>query len=91
MKRALEADEGADLCKALIQYLDENPEAMDTLDGIAEWWVMRQRIRASVTTVACAVRQLVDEGLLEEVGPSERPRFRLKREAVRGRGAATRH
>jgi len=59
----------------------------DTLEGIAEWWVMRQRIRSSVSTVAFVVRQLVEDGLLEEVGPRERPCFRLKRAFRSGRGA----
>jgi hypothetical protein len=82
MKPANESE--SDLRRAVIGYLEENPEAMDTLEGIAEWWVMRQRIRTSVSTIARVVRRLVDEGLLEELGPRERPRFRLK-----GSGATT--
>ena len=68
----------SDLRRAVVEYLEENPEAMDTLEGIAEWWVMRQRIRTSVSTIERVVRRLVDEGLLEQVGPPQRPRFRLK-------------
>lgn len=73
------SDGDSELYRAVIAYLDEHPEAMDTLEGIAEWWVMRQSIRNTVTNVAFVVRQLVDEGLLEEVGPRERPCFRLRR------------
>ena len=74
------ASQESDLYRAVVAYLAENPEAMDTLEGIAEWWVMRQRIRVSVGTIAGVVRQLVEDGLLEQVGPHDRPRFRLNRQ-----------
>ena len=89
MRPASESE--SDLYRAVVAYLDENPDAMDTLEGIAEWWVMRQRIRTSVSTVARVVGQLVEDGLLEEVGPRERPRFRLNRSNVRGGGGVSRH
>lgn len=89
MRPASESE--SDVYRAVVGYLDENPEAMDTLDGIAEWWVMRQRIRTSVTTVARVVRRLVSEGTLEEVGPRECPRFRLSRGGATGEGGPARH
>ena len=30
---------------AIRQYLAEHPGAMDTTEGITEWWLMRQRVR----------------------------------------------
>ena len=89
MARADESE--SDLYRAVVQYLDENPEAMDTLDGIAEWWVMRQRIRTCVDTIARVVSQLVDEGLLEQLGPRERPRFRLSRSGAGRPDRVSRH
>lgn len=89
MRPASESE--SDLYRAVVAYLDENPEAMDTLEGIAEWWVMRQRIRTSVSTVARVVRRLVDDGLIEEVGPRERPCFRLSRSGPRGGGGVGGH
>ena len=75
----------ADLYQALLGYLAKNREAMDTLDGIAEWWVMRQRIHTSVNTVERVLRQMIEDGLVEEVGPFEPPRYRLrKRRKVNG-------
>lgn len=88
MTRADESE--SDVYSAVVQYLEENPEAMDTLDGIAEWWVMRQRIRTSVDAIARVVERLVGEGLLEEVGPRDRPRFRLASSGA-GRDRASRH
>ena len=72
-------DSEPDLYEALLGYLAENPDAMDTLDGIAEWWVMRQRIHHSVNTVERVLRRMIQDGLVEEVGPPARPRYRLRK------------
>ena len=37
------------VAKDILAYLAEHPQAMDTLEGIAEWWLMRQHIRVTVT------------------------------------------
>jgi hypothetical protein len=50
----------------VLGYLDDHPTAMDTLDGIAEWWVLRQQIDIEVRRVARALAALVSDGLIEE-------------------------
>ncbi|MEP7383185.1 MAG: hypothetical protein ABI910_15955 [Gemmatimonadota bacterium] len=50
----------------VLGYLDEHPTAMDTLDGIAEWWVLRQQIQTEVRRVSRVLSSLVQEGILEE-------------------------
>jgi hypothetical protein len=62
----------------ILDYLKERPEAMDTLEGIAEWWLMRQRIRMDVAMLARVIRRLTERGVLEELGPPDDPRYRLK-------------
>jgi hypothetical protein len=67
------------LAEAILKYLAEHPQASDTLEGIAEWWIERQRIRAEVTNVTKVLRRLIESGLLEEIGEGENPRrYRLK-------------
>jgi hypothetical protein len=75
-----------DLYRAVLGYLTRNPNAMDTLDGIAEWWVMRQHIHTSVSALSRVLRRLVEDGLVEDIGPVERPRYRLRKRS----GAGTR-
>jgi len=29
----------------ILAYLSEHPDAQDTLEGIAEWWILAQKIR----------------------------------------------
>ena len=62
----------------ILDYLKERPQAMDTLEGIAEWWLMRQRIRMDVAMLAHVLRRLTARGVLEELGPPDDPRYRLK-------------
>jgi hypothetical protein len=73
-----------DLYRTVIEYLTKNPDAMDTLDGIAEWWVMRQRIDTSVSSLSRVLRRLIAEGLVEDIGPVEQPRYRLRRSSSSG-------
>ena len=50
----------------VIGYLDAHPTAMDTLDGIAEWWLRRRQIEIEVRRVSSVLGTLVAEGQLEE-------------------------
>lgn len=54
------------LRELVLGYLDDHPTAMDTLDGIAEWWILRQQIQIEVRRVSAVLASLVEDGLLEE-------------------------
>ena len=69
-----------DLADAVLRYLAECPEAMDTAEGVAEWWLMRQHVRAQVEAVARVLAQLVDRGVLEIVEGPDGPKYRRRRE-----------
>ena len=62
----------------LLEYLREHPRAMDTLKGIAEWWLPRHRVRVEVERVAEALRTLEARGLIERIGPEDSPLYRLR-------------
>ncbi|MCI0591574.1 MAG: hypothetical protein L0Y67_08285 [Gammaproteobacteria bacterium] len=55
------------ISQAILDYLAECPQAMDTLEGIAEWWVMRQAIRVEIQAVAQTVDLMIEQGLLKEI------------------------
>lgn len=64
----------------ILGYLIDNPNAGDTLEGIAEWWLLQQRIRFETLTVAQAVAKLVEDGLIvEQKGPDSRVIYRASR------------
>lgn len=60
-------------------YLAEHPQAMDNVQGIAEWWMMRQQVRVDVKTLVRVLQQLVDQGLIEKVDSPNGPLYRLRR------------
>jgi hypothetical protein len=62
----------------LLSYLREHPQAMDSLEGIVEWWLPRQRIRVEVERVARALAALTRAGVVEQVLEGERLLYRLR-------------
>ena len=68
----------------VLAYLAEHPGAMDTLSGIATWWLERQRIRVDVLALARVVHRLVEAGKLQEVRVGDDPLYRLRELADRG-------
>jgi len=67
-----------DVTDIVLEYLTEHPQASDTLKGIAEWWIMRQRVRVEVNILKKVLRQLTGSGVLEASGEGENRRYRLK-------------
>jgi hypothetical protein len=50
--------------RQILDYLAEHPAAQDTLRGIVEWWLMKQRIAQSTADVEAALAKLVAAGKL---------------------------
>lgn len=67
-----------DVRELILGYLSEHPHAADTLEGIVEWWIERQRLRLAISTVSSALKSLLEEDLLEQVGVGSGCRYRLK-------------
>ena len=65
--------------QAILAYLAEHPQAMDSVEGIAQWWLMRQQIRVNVMKLTQVLGELTERGLVEEIGEGEQRRYRLKR------------
>jgi hypothetical protein len=62
-----------------LDYLSEHPQATDTLEGIAEWWVMREQVRVDVNLLERVLHRLTEQGFLEETGGGAQVRFSLKK------------
>jgi hypothetical protein len=73
------------LCDTLLEYLTAHPLAMDTAQGIAEWWIPRTTDRVEIESVARALRRLTERGLLEELGAGTNRRYRLRTSAYQPR------
>jgi hypothetical protein len=54
----------AEIEGAVLDYLRSHPEAADTLEGIVEWWLPRQRYATARERIARVLADLVGAGLL---------------------------
>ena len=61
---------------AILAYLREHPAAMDSLEAIAEWWVMRRVVRV-VEAVERVLERLTRAGVLEVITAGGERRYRL--------------
>lgn len=60
----------------ILAYLNEHPNAQDTLEGISEWWILEQRIRRDTARVEEALSELlVKELVIGHKGKDSRTRY----------------
>jgi hypothetical protein len=52
------------LADEIASYLREREQVADTLEGIARWWIMRQRLQEGQRKVAQAMDYLCAQGLV---------------------------
>jgi len=53
------------LAGEILRYLRHHRSATDTAEGIAQWWIKRQRLQDTLTWVQSALDLLVAESRLE--------------------------
>lgn len=52
------------VAKEIERYLESHPQASDSLEGIATWWISKQRIRNELEVVRAALEQLTQAGVV---------------------------
>lgn len=67
----------AETAEFVMAYFAKHPRAMDTVAGIAEWW-MPEGIRPDHDLMRKVLELLAQRGLLERVGSGEYAHYRLK-------------
>jgi hypothetical protein len=72
------------LSVAILRYLLKRPQAQDTVEGIAAWWLSQWRVEVVTSAVRRAVRELCARELLVEIADrhAAEPRYRLNRAAT---------
>ncbi len=87
MKNDLCFPKKSQIAVEILSYLDENPEAQDTLDGVIQWWLLERKIKYQITLVREALSELVRDGLVvEKESMDSQTRYqvnRQKREEIR--------
>jgi hypothetical protein len=55
-----------DILKTIIRYLNDHPDACDTLEGIVQWWMNEATMEFKAEEVSRAVAYLCSKGVLAE-------------------------
>jgi hypothetical protein len=58
-----------------LRYLKEHPNAKDTLDGIAQWWLLREWTERQVKEIEQAVSLLVSKDLILQTSRTGLPAY----------------
>ncbi|WP_432453216.1 MULTISPECIES: hypothetical protein [unclassified Agarivorans] len=59
-------DEVQDIKLVILRYLQQHPGSEDSLAGITDWWVKRQRFDDSMMAVETALKRMVGEQIVVE-------------------------
>jgi hypothetical protein len=51
----------------VFRYLQQHPDASDTLEGVAKWWLESERVNYTVDMVAEALDEMIGQGLLKKI------------------------
>ena len=69
--------------KEVLEHFVRNPQAADTLEGIARWRLLREVVYRSVEETAEALDWLVAEGFLNETATTySKPIYSLNADAI---------
>jgi hypothetical protein len=55
------------IAAAILRYIKAHPDACDTLQGVSEWWLARQRYDDTRRRVRAALQLLLDKGKAEAI------------------------
>jgi hypothetical protein len=70
------------VAKEILNYFMRHPKAADSLEGIAEWRILDEKVRRSLEDTGEALDWLVRKGFLQEEERLSRPIFRLNSEKL---------
>jgi hypothetical protein len=59
------ADSIDELAETILRYVASRPNACDTVDGICEWWIPRQRYTQAKRDVLAALELLTVRGQID--------------------------
>jgi hypothetical protein len=73
----------AQIAHEILAYLDNHPDAQDTVDGIVDWWLLERKIIYQRKIVQEALAELIDKELILEVpGGDSRIHYRVNHRRI---------
>ena len=76
-------DTTSEVALKILRYLDQNPNAADTVEGILEWWLPKQSIYEEESVVKRALDEMIKRNLILATRSSDaRRHYRLNTEFI---------
>ena len=66
LKRTGFSTDDLSMAKNILSYLAKNPEAKDTIHGIAQWWLLNEKIDHTLYSILNALNLLISKDLVRE-------------------------
>lgn len=60
-------EETRDALMRILKFIEKNPQAKHTVEGIATTWILQQRLEEKIEVVLKVIEYLVKRGFLEEI------------------------
>lgn len=54
------------MARAILRYLQDHPDAKDTLEGIGQWWLLKEWTERKYQQIEASLSYLVSRGLVVE-------------------------
>jgi hypothetical protein len=71
------------ISRDILEFCARHLDRQDTVEGIAEWWLMEHRVDRTLAEVRSVLEWLVEEQMmLESKGPDGRAYYRVNRRKV---------
>lgn len=65
------------IASLILNYLVKHPEAMDTVEGITRWWLLRERIDQSLQTVNRTLEFLLQKDFIKKLKIQDNQFYKL--------------
>lgn len=70
-----EQEPAPEVVRQILNYFMRNPQAADSLEGIARWRLLEEQIHRSLQQTDAAVKWLLAQGYLQEIQPGSSVRL----------------
>ncbi len=78
-----DSEPGSEVVREVLSYFVRNPEAADSLEGVARWRLLEEQVYRTVQETEAAMAYLVSQGFLEAMATSGSTKiFRLRADHV---------
>jgi hypothetical protein len=78
-----DSEPGSEVVREVLSYFVRNPQAADSLEGVARWRLLEEQVYRTVQETEAAVAYLVSQGFLEATATAGSAKiFRMRADRV---------